>query len=130
MSHVLVRRPMELWAFKLWPIFVVFLWCSILLTRGVLGYAGWPFLLTASLALVSSLVHFLFPYNIEVRYAALILNLVAMVSRSLDYALSGHGWKVGLAGFSVWITIAAAKVVIFILSAALVEVSLARTEVR
>jgi hypothetical protein len=129
MAHTFVHKPLELWSFRLWPMMIVLLWASVITTGGVLGYDGWFFYVSAWMALVGSFLHFLFPYEIGIRYFALITNLVAMSSRSVDYALSGFRWKVALAGFAVWITIASAKVVIFFLSAALVETKLAKAEI-
>src|SRR5215207_6103155 len=125
LPHI-VNRPLELWSFRLWPLFIVQLWIVILVTGGVLGYRGWFFFISAWLAMVGSVVHVLFPYSVRVRYVALTGNLLAMGARSIDYAFDGRNWRVALAGFSIWITIAAAKVVIFFLSSTLVELKLAR----
>jgi hypothetical protein len=126
--HV-VRRPLEVWSFRIWPLVVVFLWASIILTGGMIGYNGWFFFVSAWTAMLGSAVHFLFPYNQGVRYAALIANLAAMSSRALDYLFEGHRWEIVLAGFSIWTTLAIAKVAIFFLSATLVEMRIARLEI-
>lgn len=123
-----VQKPIEKAAFRVWPAMVVFLWASILATRGVLGYNGTLFICTAVAAMLSSFAHILFPYRQDVRYVALSVNLLAMISRSLDYVFAGYGWRIALAGFAIWITIAVAKITIFLLSAAVVEITVARKE--
>jgi hypothetical protein len=120
--HLLTRRPVELFAFRVWPLMVVFLWVVILMTGGVLGYTGWPFILTGAAAGASSFVHFLKPYDMRVRYAALMINEVAMVYRAFDYILEGRPWRLSLVGVAIWATIATAKLVVFMLSSQVVEI--------
>lgn len=129
-SHLLIRKPLELWSFRFWPLVVCYLWISTLVASSAVGYEGWTFFLTASVALVTALIHFCFPYHTVVRYVALGANLVAMLSRAVDYVVQGAPWRIALVAGALWITIATSKLVIFFLSATLVETKLARDEVK
>lgn len=128
-AHLLTRRPVEMWAFRFWPLAVVALWVTVLSTGGILGYSGWLFTATAVLAGISSLIHFFFPYDMRVRYAALVLNEIAMIYRAFDYILEGRPWRLALVGLVIWGVIAVAKFVVFLLSSQVVEVRYAQRRV-
>lgn len=125
MNQPLIRRPVEFWALRMWPLTIVLLWIIILPTGGLIGYTGWLFKISGAAGLVTALFHSLKPYNTRVRYMALVVNELAFIYRSLDYALAGQPWKIALVGFVIWGTIAVAKFVVFMLTAGLVELHLA-----
>lgn len=122
--HWFVRRPLELWALRLWPAVIVCLWAATLATGGVVqpddNVAFW----TGVAALVATALHLLRPLDTRVRYTALIVNELAMLDRVSAFVFVAKIRRlpdVALLGSALWGTIAAAKLVVFLLTAAVVE---------
>ena len=80
---------------------------------------------------VASLVHVAAPYDGRVRYAALVLNEVAMLDRAAAFVLIDtirRHPQVMFVGVTLWLVIATAKLVVFLLAAAVVERERVRRE--
>lgn len=127
--HRFVRRPLEFFAFRLWPLSLVVLWTIVLATGGLIQTGQLlPQLLTV-LALLSSAAHFFAPLNTRVRYAALMLNEVAMLNRAIAYIFYNDpplSARVEWLALGLWGTIAMAKLCMFMVSTAIVGYEKAR----
>lgn len=122
--HWVVRRPLELWALRLWPAVIVVLWVVTLATGGVVQPGDRVAALTSAAALVATALHLLRPLDTGARYTALIVNEIAMLDRVAAFVFIDKIRQtpdVAVLGSALWGTIATAKLVVFLLTAAVVE---------
>lgn len=130
-AHWLVRRPLELWALRLWPAAIVALWCVAVATGGVIQPDSRVAFVTGVAAGVASLTHAVWPLDTRARYVALIVNEVALLDRAAAFIFVAdvrRHWRVAALGAALWSAVAVAKIVVFLLSAVVVERERARRE--
>lgn len=129
--HWFVHRPLELWAMRVWPAAIVALWLAVIPTGGVIQPDDRVAFATGVIALAATVLHLFRPLDTRVRYIALIANEAAMLDRAAAFVFVEqirHLPKVAIVGAVLWGTIAAAKLVVFLLSAVVVERERARRE--
>lgn len=122
--HWVVRRPLELWALRIWPAVIVAMWAIMVPTGGVIQPDDRVAMWTGVLAGMAALAHLLWPYDDRVRYTALVANEVAILDRAAAFIFTDQirrHVQVTLVGAALWLVIAAAKLVVFLLTAAVVE---------
>jgi hypothetical protein len=127
--HRLVRRPVELFAFRVWPATIVAIWAIVLYTGGLIQTGDLlPQILTVT-AMASSVAHFFFPLNTRVRYIALVTNEVAMLNRAVAYIFYDDpplSSRVEWLALALWGGLFMAKLCMFMVTTAIVGYERAR----
>ena len=127
--HHMIRRPLELFAFRLWPLTLVALWVIVLATGGLIQEGELLPQVLTMLALVTAFLHFLRPLNTTIRYLALATNEVAILNRMVAYLFYDDpplSARVEWLASGLWGTIAMAKLSMFMVTTVIVGYERAR----